>query len=180
MQTLLKERSDYEQSANHQKEQVSQQRESLIQLQTKLAEMNGVYLQLEKYVYSQEINALNSWFNVLYINRKVYKRGIPFRNRIFYAFRCFLGNQQLCFWNLCFFFLTISYFFILIFLQMKFSESNQLSFRYSLIFRYFVYFLKWNNKDNLFCWFLACWILKHWKKYLVICKQFFRICFTNL
>lgn len=48
MQTLLKERSDYEQSANHQKEQVSQQRESLIQLQTKLAEMNGVYLQLEK------------------------------------------------------------------------------------------------------------------------------------
>jgi len=48
VQTLLKERTEHEQNINHLKEQVSQQRESLIQLQTKLAEMNGVYSQLER------------------------------------------------------------------------------------------------------------------------------------
>jgi len=47
LQIIQKERSEQEDNINQLKEQVSQQRESLIQAQTKLAEMDGVQAQLE-------------------------------------------------------------------------------------------------------------------------------------
>ena len=47
LQTIQKEKSEQEQNINHFKDQVTQQRESLIQAQTKLAEMEGVQAQLE-------------------------------------------------------------------------------------------------------------------------------------
>lgn len=47
LQTIQKEKSEQEQNINHLKDQVTQQRESLIQAQTKLAEMEGVQAQLE-------------------------------------------------------------------------------------------------------------------------------------
>lgn len=49
MQSIQKEKLEQEQNLNHLKEQVTQQRESLIQAQTKLAEMDGVKAQLEMY-----------------------------------------------------------------------------------------------------------------------------------
>lgn len=47
LQIIQKDRSEQEDNINQLKEQVSQQRESLIQAQTKLAEMDGVQAQLE-------------------------------------------------------------------------------------------------------------------------------------
>ena len=47
---MQKERSEQEHNISHLKEQVSHQRESIIQTQTKLAEMDGVQAQLELYV----------------------------------------------------------------------------------------------------------------------------------
>lgn len=47
LQGIEKERSEQEDNINQLKEQVSQQRDSLIQAQTKLAEMDGVQAQLE-------------------------------------------------------------------------------------------------------------------------------------
>jgi len=46
---VQKERAESEQNINHLKEQVTQQRQSLISAQTKLAEMEGVQIQLERY-----------------------------------------------------------------------------------------------------------------------------------
>ena len=46
---MQKERVESEQNINHLKEQVTQQRQSLISAQTKLAEMEGVQIQLERY-----------------------------------------------------------------------------------------------------------------------------------
>jgi hypothetical protein len=51
LQIIQKERSEQEDNIIQLKDQVSQQRESLIQAQTKLAEMDGVQAQLELYVY---------------------------------------------------------------------------------------------------------------------------------
>lgn len=47
LQVIQKERSEQEDNINQLKEQVCQQRDSLIQAQTKLAEMDGVQTQLE-------------------------------------------------------------------------------------------------------------------------------------
>lgn len=55
LQTIQKERSEQEQNLIHLKEQVSQQRESLIQAQTKLAEMDGVQAQLEMYILRNSV-----------------------------------------------------------------------------------------------------------------------------
>ena len=48
MQSLEREKGEREQSVGHWKEQVDQQRQSLIQAQTKLAELDGVQAQLER------------------------------------------------------------------------------------------------------------------------------------
>ena len=45
---MQKEHVELEQNVSHLKEQVSQQRQSLIQAQTKAAEMDGVQAQLER------------------------------------------------------------------------------------------------------------------------------------